>query len=887
MSRFLRCVIAMTCLLVVAGTPAASGAVATERVIVRLKATAGDTRLIARTLMSDNGGTLGPVYTRVMKGFAARLPADRLSALRNNPNVDVVIPDGATTGANVEVPPGVARIGAASMPGTLIGTRGAVDADIAILDTGINAHPDLNLAGGVNCAQDTGCSATSYADGHGHGTHVAGTAAAKDDGVGVVGTAPGARVWGVKVLGDTNGGRMSWFIAGLDWVVARGGIEVVNGSLGGAIYAPVNDAIARATAAGVVVVVSAGNDAIDAANVSPASAPNAITVSAYQDNDGAPGALGGSGDDVWASFSNYGAVVDVAAPGVSIKSTASTGGYVWMSGTSMASPHVAGAAAAYITTHNVASSPTRWQTILDAFRTAWGASRVSACGFSGGPSGEPVVVMGGCSGDADAPTPVTLTGTSGAGQASLQWSASSDGSGISGYRIYRSIGTAGCFTALTTLDGATTTYADTALTMKQLYRYYVIALDAATTPNQSSPSNIVGATPPSGGTPPWLTAQGCDKKVTLQWAKLTNPVGIKGYQLWRSTSESAPVLRGRTGATTAVFTDTTVVNNTSYYYSLRYIDSAGVASGDYASAVVSPVDNVAPGVPTPSITVGDGKLTLKWAASRDSTGVRAYAIYRAVGTGPFEAAILVSPNTLTYVDTGLTNYTSYRYYMTATDLKNQTSAKSAIRTTMPKDLTGPAAVSVSATASDSRADISWTQATDVSGIASYKVYRAVGTATTYSLIATLPSSARTFAHTGLNAGTSYRYLVRAVDTKNNLGAMPTPAAVTTPTTGMRAVEITAKLGTPGATTTPTTFVIQVRSTTTSAVAVSGAKVSFQIRNGAGVAGASGTVATTTAGAATIRASLPRGSTYSVTITGLTAVGRTWDGITPANSVSVA
>ena len=126
----------------------------------------------------------------------------------------------------------VRRAGAHRIEGSRIGTGTAVDVDIAILDTGVNNHPDLTIAGRVNCLSGTGCTSGGYTDNHGHGTHVAGTAAAKDNGVGVVGTAPGARVWAVKVLPDSGSGSMSAVLAGLDWVAAKGTIEVANASLG-------------------------------------------------------------------------------------------------------------------------------------------------------------------------------------------------------------------------------------------------------------------------------------------------------------------------------------------------------------------------------------------------------------------------------------------------------------------------------------------------------------------------------------------------------------------------------------------------------------------------------------------------------------------------------
>ena len=883
---------ALVLLLCVIGAPAAPVAAeeATERVIVRLEAGAGPTAEVGADLMAEAGGDLGAVYSEVLKGFAAEVPASQVAELRADPAVAAVVIDKPITGANAEVPPGVRRIGAERVTGSKIGTGTAVDVDIAILDTGINAHPDLTIAGGTNCTSGSGCSGSTFADGHGHGTHVAGTAAAKDNGVGVVGTAPGARLWGVKVLGDSNGGYMSWFVAGLDWVVAQGDIEVVNASLSGGLDAFTDQAITRTTAAGVVVVVAAGNNATDAANTSPASSPNAITVSAYQDSDGSPGALAGGGDDTFASFSNYGSVVDVAAPGVFINSTLRTGGYGSMSGTSMASPHVAGAAAVYIVNNNLPATSARWQTVLDGFRGEWGAGQQSACGFTGGRSAEPVVIMGGCSGgDTVPPTAVSLTATAGGRQATLEWSQSSDASGIAGYRVYRAIGATGAFALLTTRSGTTHSHVDMELNNGTLYRYYVTAVDAAPIPNVSGPSASRSVTPADFVPPgvPVLTGNGFDKKVTLAWTKVVDPDGIKAYQLWRSAGGAAATLRATTSYSAVTFNDTMVLNDTTYRYTLRAVDKANNISADSSIVTITPVDNMPPSVPSPSILVGDGKLTLKWAASKDTSGVGSYSIYRAVGLGSFGAPIVVGGSTLTYVDAGLTNYTSYRYMVAATDIKGQASAPSTIRTSAPKDLTGPAAVAASGTASDGRADVSWSGATDVSGIGAYRVYRAAGTATTYTQVASLASTARTFTQTGLLAGTNYRYLVRAVDTKNNLGAPSLPVAVATPTTGMGVPAIDVIPGLPGATTTPVTYVFGVRSDTASAVMVSGAKIAFVVRNGSGAVVATKTITTTSSGIVATKLLLPRGSTYSVTITGVTAIGRTWDGSTPSNSVSVS
>jgi len=259
------------------------------------------------------------------------------------------------------IPTGVDRIDAdLNTVAKIDGTDERVDVDIAIIDTGIDLkHPDLNVVGGKNCS-----SGKSYDDGNGHGTHVAGIAAALDNSIGVVGVAPGARLWAVRVLNNAGSGTISSVICGVDWVTANAAIiEVANMSLGGSgsdTDSALRRAINNSVAAGVTYVVAAGNSSADAANYVPAAYDAVITVSALADSDGKSGGLGPAtsygADDTFATFSNYGADVDIAAPGVSIYSTYKGGSYATMSGTSMASPHVAGAAALYKAI-NPAASP--------------------------------------------------------------------------------------------------------------------------------------------------------------------------------------------------------------------------------------------------------------------------------------------------------------------------------------------------------------------------------------------------------------------------------------------------------------------------------------------------------------------------------------------------
>ena len=301
------------------------------------------------------GASVDHVYRHALRGYAAHMSATVAGRIARDGRVASVIADRSVSIDAQTVPAGIDRIDG-ELSSTISGDgAGAVDADIAIIDTGINlASPDLNVVGGVNCS--TGA---SYSDGNGHGSHVAGTAAARDDGAGVVGVAPGARLHAVRVLNNAGSGSFASIICGIDWVTARATtIEVANMSLGGTGRdtgcndGGMHEAICHSVAAGVTYAVAAGNESDNAANHVPAAYDEVITVSALADFNGQPG--GGAPatcrndvDDTFADFSNFGADVDIIAPGVCILSTWKTSGLKSISGTSMASPHVAGAAALY------------------------------------------------------------------------------------------------------------------------------------------------------------------------------------------------------------------------------------------------------------------------------------------------------------------------------------------------------------------------------------------------------------------------------------------------------------------------------------------------------------------------------------------------------------
>lgn len=318
------------------------------------------------------------IYRHALQGAAVVVPSDRFQALSRDPRI-AYIEENRLMHLHVQsVPTGIDRIDTEQNATAKIdGVNDLMDVDIAIIDTGIDIdHPDLNVYKYASCTGNPSSGSCAEGDSsandiEGHGSHVAGTAAAIDNTSGVVGVAPGARLWAVKVFPDQGQAWASILIAGIDYVTANASeIEVANMSLGfDGTVTSVNTAVSNSVAAGIVYTVSAGNEAQDVANVSPAGNPDVITVSALADFDGQPGGQGSGGwsygapasctenvDDSFACFSNYGTGVDIMAPGVDILSTYKDGGTASLHGTSMSSPHAAGAAAIYIL-ENPGSTP--------------------------------------------------------------------------------------------------------------------------------------------------------------------------------------------------------------------------------------------------------------------------------------------------------------------------------------------------------------------------------------------------------------------------------------------------------------------------------------------------------------------------------------------------
>ena len=296
-----------------------------------------DVDAATQEMASNHGLAIKAVRHHAARGFTAVIPEARLASVAGDPRVAILEKDHIVT---LNLPreqgkPGGGGGGGQTTPWGITRVGGAGDGTgktAWVIDTGIDLdHPDLNTSRNCHVAF-TGRDAN---DGNGHGTHVAGTIAAKNNGQDVVGVAANAYVCAVRVLGNSGSGSYSDILAGVNYVAANASSgDVANMSLGGSgTNSTLEQAVADVASLGVKMVLAAGNNGVHANNFTPArvNGNNIYTISATNSSD------------CMASWSNYGnPPVDYAAPGVSILSTRKGGGTTTMSGTSMAAPHVAG-----------------------------------------------------------------------------------------------------------------------------------------------------------------------------------------------------------------------------------------------------------------------------------------------------------------------------------------------------------------------------------------------------------------------------------------------------------------------------------------------------------------------------------------------------------------
>ena len=578
----------------------------------------------AATTAAKHGKRIGfssdRTFRAALRGYSARLERSQVTALSRDPSVAMIVADEVIEAEAQIMPTGVARInGRASKVARLDGVDQRVDADVAIVDTGIARVPDLNVAGGYSCATD---SPTAWGDGNGHGTHVAGTVGAIDNGSGVVGVAPGVRLWAVRILDSSGQGLLSWYVCGLDWIASqrdpndpsRPRFESVNMSVakwgtddrncGVSNKDVLHQAICRLVASGVTVVAAAGNDSGSASNRVPAAYNEVITVSALADSDGRSGGLGGQRcfswgtydvDDTFADFSNYGSDVDLIAPGKCIWSTVPSG-YKYSSGTSMAAPHVAGAVAllkasrAEMTPAEVREAlmylgTTYWRTSTDPDPYHERLLDVGRIGVRGDftVSAGPAVTVGEAGGAARFPITVGRTATS-FERVRLATTGVPDGWTAS-FDVPSLYGFAGVASTLTVNVPSTTPAGSYDITVTGTEESRVRSATARIVVESDNPT----AKPPSTAARTLATIGDTTIPTRVVWPAATDPTSaIAGYELERSIAGGSWVGIGTTSASVRTTAAAQTVG-VGYQYRVRAKDAAGNWSDWAAGASVTSV----------------------------------------------------------------------------------------------------------------------------------------------------------------------------------------------------------------------------------------------------------------------------------------------------------
>ena len=526
------------------------------------------------TAEAATGSQILSVYTAAMNGFAAMLNASALERLAKDPNVESIEQDRIVVlqGDQVDPPWGLDRVDQRS------GTRNSrysytntgTGVTAYVIDTGVMAS-HIDFGGRVGAGYTVYDDGRGTTDCNGHGTHVAGTIGGSTYGI-----AKAVSLIPVRVLSCSGSGSISGVIAGINWAIsdhASGTPAVANMSLGGLYSASLNSAVANATEDGIVFAVAAGNNNRLACSYSPASEPTAITV----------GAIGGSDDR--ASFTNYGSCVDLFAPGVSIMSAtiASSSASRMLSGTSMASPHVAGAAALLLQ-----SDPTATPAQIAALIV----NSATPDAITGLAAGSPNLVLytgaAFVSPNPVAPSvPTLLTAVGGVTQASLAWNAptQSGGADVTDYVVEYSSNSGSTWTVFA--DGVSTSTAATVtgLVNGTTYQFRVKAVSSGGTSEASSTATAIVGVPSA---PTSLSATPLGLSVRLSWTAPTQNGGS-------AVTDYVAQFSADSGATWSTFSDsiststtttvTGLTNGLTYQLRVSAVNSVGTSA--YSSVVIA------------------------------------------------------------------------------------------------------------------------------------------------------------------------------------------------------------------------------------------------------------------------------------------------------------
>ena len=611
-----------------------------------------------KDMIRGHGGDIKYSYT-IIDAIAAKLPDQVIDKIKKNPRVKYVEKDTEVHTLGQTLPWGVDRIDADLAWATSKGTG----IKVAIIDTGIDRdHPDLqaNIAGGINYVVGSpfdGKSDDNWDDDNGHGTHCAGIVAAIDNAIGVIGVAPEASLYAVKVLRSSGSGWLSDVIAGIEWTIDPNGdgdtsdrMDVDSMSFGGGDSQAMHDACDKAYAAGIVLIAAAGNsgdgDSTTDEYSYPAAYDSVIAVGATNIGDEAP------------YWSNSGPHLELAAPGVDINSTWNDGGYNTISGTSMACPHVSGTAALVIASDpslsNVDVRLRLQETAEDlgdtGFDKQYGYGLVDAENATQPSDAAPVVdIVNPADGS-------TVSGT----EIIIEASASDD---IGINKVEYCIDS-GAYEAMT-YNSSTGYWEATWNSTSVADGSHTITAKATDTIEQTSTDSITVSVdnvddPPTVEITSPVDGATVSGTITIE-ASAGDDRGVSKVDFYindtlLATDDTEPYNASW---------DTTTVADGAYNITAIATDTAGQTASDTNGVTV---DNTPPAQVTGLnvTTVSSSQLDLAWDANSE-TDLDHYNVYRSTTSGdPYD--LVASPATNSYSDTGLAASTTYYYTVSAVDI---------------------------------------------------------------------------------------------------------------------------------------------------------------------------------------------------------------------------